>query len=279
MQKINILLRFPIADMRRSGNATISTTNVSTNQTAAKPANQTTECGAGVPPPAANMNVPGTSSINHRPAAVAQIKPQTMIAFRRLRDQCLTLHVFDLSFQNVQQPPTSGPVVNGPDHLTFTIVCSQINAYYQYSRRERPIHFGLVQAKTAEPRSLYCSIKVPVEETGDVDERFAECGVAAQTLDEKSRGVGLAANEMDSLKQNYNIDFGMPNRFYRGAKSASTTIREETADADDDNERHTDSERDEVTYFLCPECLFLVFLHTAYDILLTPYPFKSTSSS
>lgn len=154
-----------------------------------------------------------------------------------------------------------------PDLLTFTIVCSQINTYYQYSRRERPIHFGLVQAKLGEPRSLYCSIKMPASDV-DADNDYDECFAQMLGEDGKQRanaGGSLAATEMDSLKQAYNIDFGRPNRFATGK---TVTIKEENelldrtahGDNNDDNDRATDSE--EVSFLSLSHSLFIIKTYT-----------------
>lgn len=285
-QQLKVLLRFPIADLRRSGSTNISaTTTTTTTSTTSQSGTasdikqqqqpqQATSSSTTTNPTSSSSSSTTTASnpafvaATQHPTPVNHIKPQTMIAFRRLRDQCLTLHVFDLAFQTIQQPhaltaaPTVAQSLHGPDLLTLTIVCSQINTYYQYSRRERPIHFGLVQAKLGEPRSLYCSIKLPLE---DDYERFDECfsggaGGGGQLLDETRPGAPMSATEMDSLKHVYNIDFGRPNRF---SQRKSTTIKEENEpdrqfDPNDDNDRHSDSERDEVSFIIIIYLIFLV---------------------
>ncbi len=103
------------------------------------------------------------SEIKNEPRQNAKLliaRPVTMVAFRRLREQILTLHIFDFNFQTLLN---SLPLltVNTSDRQ-LTIVCSQINAYYQYSRKERPIHFGLIQQRPNESRTLIFSIKLPV---------------------------------------------------------------------------------------------------------------------
>lgn len=256
MQQIKVFLRFPIADLRRSGSTTISPSSAqdASNKPAAAPSQQPQQQ---QPEPAAASS--STTNAASQPPTIKQIKPQTMIAFRRLREQCLTLHVFDLSFHHIQQSvptTTTAAVISSPDQLTFTIVCSQINTYYQYSKRERPIHFGLVQSKSGEPRSLYCSIKLPVDDGLGDDDRFDECtSTGAQVLDsnldlDRPRS-GSGSGDIDSLKHVYNIDFGNPNKFSRGEKTG--TIKEESIEADssrddDNNSRHSDSDRDEVCY-------------------------------
>lgn len=84
----------------------------------------------------------------------------------------------------------------------------------------------------------------------DADNDYDECFGQMLGEDGKQRasaGSSLAATEMDSLKQAYNIDFGRPNRFATGGKTV--TIKEENELLDrtghgdnDDNDRATDSE-------------------------------------
>ena len=108
-------------------------------------------------------NTTSNSETKNEPRQNAKLliaRPVTMVAFRRLREQILTLHIFDFNFQTLLN---SLPLltVNTSDRQ-LTIVCSQINAYYQYSRKERPIHFGLIQQRPNESRTLIFSIKLPV---------------------------------------------------------------------------------------------------------------------
>ncbi len=143
-----------------------------------------------------------------------------MCAFRQLRQQILTLHIFDLSFQTLlNQTPSSNPCASNvdPDQLNLILTCSQINAYYQYSKKERPIHFGLIQQRPDEPRSLLVSIKLPVSSTStskasDLNELYKEYWKAGTTTSEN----------LDSLKVNYNINVRKANRF------KNTTIKEES---------------------------------------------------
>lgn len=101
-----------------------------------------------------------------------------------------------------------------------------------------------------EPRSLYVSVKLPVEDDNDDND---ECFAQMLNTDESSAKQHLTATEMDSLKQVYNIDFGRPNRFNRKSAGASggkstTTIKEENENErttfDDDNGNTTNSEND-----------------------------------
>ena len=81
-----------------------------------------------------------------------------MVAFGRLREQILTLHIFDFKFQTLLNSLPLLTVNTSDRQLTF--VCSQINAYYQYSRKD--IYFGLIQQRPNESRTLIFSIKLPV---------------------------------------------------------------------------------------------------------------------
>lgn len=148
-----------------------------------------------------------------------------MCAFRQLREQILTLHIFDFSFQTLLNQIASDPSTSSfvdPHQLNLIITCSQINAYYQYTKKERPIHFCLIQQRPDEPRSLIVSIRLPVDPSEshpapDLNEYYSY----------NSSGHG---NELDSLKMNYNIDVGKANRFN------NTTIQEvsETERSDSD---------------------------------------------
>ena len=147
-----------------------------------------------------------------------------MSTFRQLREQILTLHVFDFGFQTLlnQKPAKQvcSSLVN-PDQLNLIITCSQINAYYQYSKKERPIHFGLIQQRLNEPRSLLVSIRIPIEHqehASDLNELYKEYYQTITPIDQ------------DSLKTNYNINVGKANRFN------NPTIIEESDENNSDNE-------------------------------------------
>lgn len=130
---------------------------------------------------------------------------------------------------------------NQQSDLTLTIICSQINTYYQYSKKERPIHFGLVQSKPGEPRSLLCSIKIPVD-TSDA-EGFKECCQLLGNEENRENNNKATAAEMDSLKHVYNIDFGNPNRFSRGGnKQQAGTIKEESEMENSTNKQQLNDE-------------------------------------
>ena len=112
-------------------------------------------------------NTTSNSETKNEPRQNAKLliaRPVTMVAFRRLREQILTLHIFDFNFQTLLN---SLPLltVNTSDRQ-LTIVCSQINAYYQYSRKD--IHFGLIQQRPNESRTLIFSIKLPVRHVLDI---------------------------------------------------------------------------------------------------------------
>ncbi|CAF0911300.1 unnamed protein product [Brachionus calyciflorus] len=51
------------------------------------------------------------------------LKPAKMVNFRNLREQILTVHLFDLNFQTLKNAK-----INEPD-LILTLTSSQINAY------------------------------------------------------------------------------------------------------------------------------------------------------
>ena len=145
---VKLALRFPIADLRR-------TSMINSVKKSGQHADDSETKSAAAPTESDLKNEikPGTKYLIARPV--------TMAAFRRLRDQILTLHIFDFHFQTLLNKVQSS-VVNATSDRQLTIVCSQINAYYQYARKERPIHFGLIQQKDNEPRSLIFSIKLPV---------------------------------------------------------------------------------------------------------------------
>ena len=147
-QIIKFALRFPIADLRRT-----TATNANSNaKTKAKKSDQEL---AGEQTFNSEMN-----NESKQNAKLLIARSVTMVAFRRLREQILTLHIFDFHFQTLLN---SLPLLSlQTSDRQLTIVCSQINAYYQYSRKERPIHFGLIQQKLNEPRTLIFSIKLPV---------------------------------------------------------------------------------------------------------------------
>lgn len=204
-QVVKLGLRFPIADLRRTQQPKTFFTK---------------------------SNEMSTSTLNSTSSSsLPVLKPVTMTAFRHLRDQILTLHIFDLSFQTLLNAPCNPS--SGMSDLLLTITSSQINAYYQYNKKERPIHFGLIQQKLSEPRSLIFSIKIPIEKNQAnlmpdddsqllTDELFAMSHVDTQTI-----------IELDSLKHQYNINVGKANRF---TFRTNQTIREESeTDAEIEN--------------------------------------------
>ncbi len=109
-------------------------------------------------------------------------QPATMCAFRQLREQILTLHIFDFSFQTLLNQIASESATSSvePHQLNLIITCSQINAYYQYTKKERPIHFCLIQQRLDEPRSLIVSIRLPVDpsdaQAPDLNEYYSRDG-------------------------------------------------------------------------------------------------------
>jgi hypothetical protein len=151
-QIIKFALRFPIADLRR--------TTVANNMNKTKKSeNESTR----VDNTTSNSEIKNESRQN---AKLLIARPVTMVAFRRLREQILTLHIFDFNFQTLLN---SLPLLTvNTSERQLTIVCSQINAYYQYSRKERPIHFGLIQQRPNESRTLIFSIKLPVRHVLDL---------------------------------------------------------------------------------------------------------------
>ena len=105
----------------------------------------------------------------------------------------------------------------------LTIVCSQINAYYQYSGKERPIHFGLIQQKANEYRTLVFSIKLPVNSSNSND-NLDDCQTLAEDASQQYTSL-----ENDSLKQNFNINVSKANKFF------NQTIKEENENEDSHN--------------------------------------------
>lgn len=200
VQQVKLAVRFPLADLRRVNQQTSTVTTL----------------------PKLSVNIPSTvthSQLN----PFASIKPQTMIAFRRVRDQILTLHLFDLNFQNLANATT-----NSAD-LLLTLTCSQINTYYQYGKDERPIHFGLIQQRAGESRSLICAIKIP-NYAAQQRPPTTDCQLLVDDLTQHSTGSG----ELDSLRDKYNINLTSPNKFYR---KKSHTIKEESELSTDDDDK------------------------------------------
>nr|AWV66721.1 autophagy-related protein 2 [Brachionus calyciflorus] len=115
------------------------------------------------------------------------LKPAKMVNFRNLREQILTLHLFDLNFQTLKNAK-----INEPD-LILTLTSSQINAYYQYNKDDRPIHFGLIQQKLNEPRSLMVQIKIPIDTVENLNQNLIDLNKEF---------------ELDSLQHQYNINVG-----------------------------------------------------------------------
>nr|AWV66646.1 autophagy-related protein 2 [Brachionus rotundiformis] len=68
-----------------------------------------------------------------------------MSDFRRLRDQILTVHLFHLGFQTLQNSKA-----NEAD-VVLALSAAQINAYYQFRKEDRPVHFGLVEEGESRP--------------------------------------------------------------------------------------------------------------------------------
>jgi hypothetical protein len=200
-QIIKVALRFPIADLRR---AQPPTKNKSQPKTA----------------PATTLNVDS-------------ITPVTLIAFRQLREQILTLHLFDFNFQTLLSSSINLSS-SFMDSLNLTLTSSQINAYYQYTKKDRPIHFGLIQQRLNEPRSLICSIKLPTVPDSELD---FNCQILSNNNNNNNQdclyNMMAADTNMDSLKHNYNINVGRANRF-----NMTHTIKEE-------NENLTEKENDE----------------------------------
>jgi hypothetical protein len=147
-QLLKVALRFPIADLRQN-KAASTVVNPSSNS--------------------ANSKTGGGSTLNAAATAAAHSNAMlpTMIAFKRLRPQVLTLHIFDFAFHTVIDNLTSSmtsPVEVNSTLLTFTT--AQCNLYYQYTKKDRPIHFGLIQENNGEdPQSkkqpILFSIKIP----------------------------------------------------------------------------------------------------------------------
>lgn len=211
-QQMKLGLRFPIADLRRAQQPKTFFTKSSEMTSSSL-----------------TLNSLGSQ-------AAPLLKPVTMIAFRTLREQILTLHLFDLTFQTLSNAPFQP---SDCSDLLLTITSSQINAYYQYNKKERPIHFGLIQQKPNEPRSLLFSIKIPIENGTNLidessqllnDELFNLNSLDTQTL-----------TEIDSLKQIYNINISKANRF---AQRTNQPIKEES-EAENTDETTNAQEYDE----------------------------------
>ena len=209
-QQIKLALRFPIADLRRAA-ASQPTPPKSSNNASSLNASTTT----------------GSAASNTKNVKFLA-QPVTMCAFRQLREQVLTFHIFEFNFQTLLNQKLSQKVLaansSSSDQLSLAISCSQINAYYQYSRKERPIHFGLIQQRVGEPRSLIVSIKLAsVDSQADTepDELQSLHDYYFPTGSSSSRRGNVGHTELDSLKINYNINVGKANRF------TSQTIREE----------------------------------------------------
>lgn len=196
-QLLKVALRFPIADLRQNK------ANNSTN-TAAAPATQQT-----------GNTIPVTP---------------TMIAFKRLRPQILTLHIFDFNFLTVLNAPNgnnNNQVTHEQTLLTFTT--SQINMYYQYAKKERPIHFALVQQASdsmeeenrRSHQPILFSIRLPAEQ--DPISVMPVVSSAGASL--SSEFHGLSPTEHDSLKHIVN----RANRFFhRDDHMYSRSISDQT---------------------------------------------------
>ena len=197
-QVVKLSVRFPIADLRR------------------KPSSGT-----------------ATMTASHQRVDNSKLTPATMSAFRQLRDQVLTLHIFDFNFHTVLNPNSSNP-----NELHLNITSSQLNAYYQYSRKERPIHFGLIQQKSDE--LIQCLVRIPV-----IEERESVSDYQRLSDDPVFKSSSKSAHhDMDSLRQNFNINVAKANKF-----SARETIREESVDNLERSKAvGSDSDEDEETH-------------------------------
>ncbi len=233
-QVIKVALRFPIADLRRTQQPTSSSSASKSKSTQPK---ATT---------AASTDPDPTTPIS-------QATPITLIAFRQLREQILTVHLFELTFQtllassvtnsstNIGYSTTTATATAG-DCLSLTLTSSQINAYYQYTKKDRPIHFGLIQQRPNEPRSLICSIKIPSSVEGTSEVMGSGDSQQLGSLNEPSAGNFfniMTENNADSLKTNYNISVSKANRFH-----LAQTIKEENENLRDDLTEKEDNEED-----------------------------------
>ena len=205
-QQIKLALRFPIADLRRAA-----------AQSAPKSSNNASSLSASTTTGSAASNTKNVKFL---------AQPVTMCAFRQLREQVLTFHIFEFNFQTLLNQKLSQKVVANSttsDQLSLAISCSQINAYYQYSRKERPIHFGLIQQRVGEHRSLIVSIKLASVDSADTGpselQSLHDYYYPAGGSNRRSNVGGHT--ELDSLKINYNINVGKANRF------TTHTIKEE----------------------------------------------------
>ncbi|RNA41301.1 autophagy-related protein -like, partial [Brachionus plicatilis] len=98
------------------------------------------------------------TNIVHSDKATAQpFRMKSMVEFRNLREQILTVHLFDVGLETVQNRKAE------ESDVVMRVSASQVNAYYQFSREERPIHFGLVErCGTEQPHCVVAHIKVPL---------------------------------------------------------------------------------------------------------------------
>nr|AWV66695.1 autophagy-related protein 2 [Brachionus koreanus] len=118
--------------------------------------------------------------VNGCDSAKKDLKMSNMIDFRNLRDQILTLHLFDLGFQTLQNRKAN------ESDLVMSIVASQLNAYYQFKKEDKPIHFGLIQQQIGQARSLLVQITIPFQV--------------------KSNQSVLIKDDIDSLQYEHNIN-------------------------------------------------------------------------
>jgi hypothetical protein len=173
LQLLKIALRFPIADLRQNKIATEAKKTSTTAQTGQK-----LTCSSSLP---------------------------TMINFKRLREQILTIHIFDFHFQTILNLSHSDLLLN--------LTLAQANLYYQYIKKDRPIHFALIQENEDSRKAILFSIKIPNQFM--INDSNANTGGGIQILlnDNFESKAGMSFSpEQDSLK--HIID--RANRFYSG---------------------------------------------------------------
>ena len=172
-QVVKLTMRFPVADLTR----------------ASPPAKSTT------------LPVPATS----------------MIGVRHLREQLLTFHIFELRFRTLlnhhhqhQQQHQQQQQIDSAAATAFIITATQLNAYYQYTRADRPIHFALIQQQANTSSSLIlCSIKVPFASHPQPQPQPQQ----PPQPNHQSKQSAATSDEMDSLRHVYHINVTRPNKF------------------------------------------------------------------
>ncbi len=204
-QLLKIALRFPIADLRQNKVAT-----------------------TGIHPNCNNSNSGVSSTLNAATSAQSNTMLPTMIAFKRLRPQVLTLHIFDFGFHTVLDNKTI--IVGATDSTLLTFTTAQCNLYYQYTKKDRPIHFGLIQENSGEEtpnkkQAILFSIKIP-NNLDTIGQQNQGLGAGVESADYRSNttvlGAGLSP-EQDSLGRQI---LNRANNFYYGGSIKEEQLKE-----------------------------------------------------